>query len=1432
MSTPASNPAPSYLREQAFEDALVALLPNHGWEKEVIMCPDEDDLVRNWAAIIYANNRARHQLGDYPLTGTEMQQIINQVNSLASPYAVSRFINGGQVCIRRDNPADTVNCGHDVYLKIFDPKEISAGQSRYQIVRQPRFHTSSAMLGQRRGDVMLLINGMPVIHIELKRSKVDISQAVYQIKRYVHEGVFAHGILSMVQIFVAMTPEETLYFANPGREEGFKPEYQFHWEDFNNEVVSDWRQVVRDLLSIPMAHQLIGYYTIADEKDHTLKVLRSYQYYAASRISDVVHQTNWDTHQHRGGFVWHTTGSGKTMTSFKSAQLIAESGDADKVVFLMDRIELATQSLDEYRGFAGDDDAVHGTEDTARLLSLLRSTDNGARLIVTSIQKMSNIKAGTAAQIPQSIIDSIGQKRMVLIIDECHRSVFGQMLLDIKHTFPRALLFGFTGTPVFEVNARNEIMTETIFGDMLHKYTISNGIADGNVLGFDPYMVNTYDESELREIAALNHIGVQTREEIDHDEEKMQKYRHIVDDLQMPDTYTENAREVHGVEHYLPRSVYRSEEHHRAVAADIVEHWDRFSHGGMFHAMLATKNIPEAIDYYKLFRGQYPSMNVAAVFDNNIDNSDGGIFREDALVEMLDDYNVKYGTTFQLANYLQYKKDVAKRLAHKKPYIGIESDHSQQIDLLIVVTQMLTGYDSKWVNTLYADKLLTYVDLIQAFSRTNRLFGPEKPFGIIRYYAYPYTMQQNMEDALEVYVDRRLSVFVDKLENNLMAINQKFLHICDIFRSNGIEHFERLPQPRPDCMMFAKDFREMTRRIEAASMQGFRWDKREYEFEHGETYTYVTMLLDEQTYRILLQRYKELFGGGGGGGDDDDMEYPIDTHITETGTGTIDAEYLNSKFRKFVKALYTHGPGSELTRAALSELHQTFATLSQRDQRTAMVILHDIQRGALRIEPGKTILDYITQYQLNELRKQINTLAEATGLNADLLGYIMEADVNERNLNDFGRFENLKATLDREKTRAFLAKVSGRDVPGRLVMPRMDDLLRRFILDAQQRKRILRAYLNDDLTLEMVVNMTEEELPEVLPAEEENVEPDIDKIKTSIMAVLERTLSGVIGQMRSLDEVLGSLFFVLDKSSISSLDSVGMFIMRAFTNLYVKQHVTIVDKFVAFNLLVTKFEAYLKKLHYLVTGEEVKPQYEGQDVSWKDVMHATPCLWGLKYSRDEAHRQLYQYLEMMKTWRNSESHISQIASEEEVDAAIKTAITLYFYATGSNITELEMAGHDPEERQASNVYVLTPDEEHESYYSGMAAENHDVSNLPEPERIDLLKQSIIKLQGYNPAASVFSKQRHWEAIYRIAADYGFVIDGDYNQFKRFIDTMQLSYMPATLNENVIERLNQGVFANHIDDWSSEGLTGRQLTAYNDIKAVADKFRTIVDSIIK
>ena len=1456
-----------FINEPDFEEALTNHLVGHGWN-EVILYPTEEQLVENWARILYDNNREIDKLGNYPLTASEMQQVIDQVNLINSPYEMSRLINAQEICITRDNETDTNNCGKQVYLKIFDPMEISSGQSRYQIARQPKFKTANAMLGKRRGDVMLLINGMPVIHVELKRSKVDVSQACFQIKRYVHEGVFQSGIFSMVQIFVAMTPEETLYFANPGREENFQPHYYFHWEDFNNIIVRDWKQVATNLLFIPMAHQMLGFYTIADDKDKTLKVLRSYQCFAVNEISDRVKQTNWDDHRHRGGFIWHTTGSGKTMTSFKSAELIAKSGDADKVVFLLDRIELALQSLDEYRGFAGESDEIQDTADTSILLEKLKSIDRDDRLIVTSIQKMSIIKEGAAISgggtITKELLDKIGKKRLVFIIDECHRSVFGDMLVSIKHTFPRALFFGFTGTPVFEENAKNEITTETLFGDMLHKYTIASGILDGNVLGFDPYMVNTYDENELRELVAFRQIDLKLKERnpdesigqksveeylelIDRDEELAKIYDRFVNQLQMPESYTENGKQIRGIEAYLPKDIYQCDKHHIVVANDIVKSREKLSKNGKFHAMLATKNIPEAIAYYRLFKQYHPSLNVVAVFDNNIDNSDGGIVCEDAIAEMLTDYNAKYGMNYRLANYAQYKKDVAKRLAHKKPYIGIENDPAQQIDLLIVVTQMLTGYDSKWINTLYVDKVMKYVDIIQAFSRTNRLFGPDKPFGTIKYYAYPYTMEQNINDALEVYIDRPLGVFVDKLEVNLSNINRRYLCIRDIFRSHRILNYEKLPDTREDRNMFAKYFCEMTHLLEAAKLQGFVWEKSEYEFQHGDTYTKVTMELDEQTYLTLLQRYRELFEHKESGDPKDPWEYQIDTYITEIGTGTINAEYIDSKFRKFIKNLYTEGPGSEITKAAQEELCKTFATLSQKDQRTALIILHDIQSGDIHLEQGKSIYDYIAEYQMSELKKQIMNLSEATGVNASQLINIMSSDVNKQNINEFSRFDNLKLTLDPQKTREFLKKIKGTVYPPHLVMPMADTILRRFILEPETREHILLAWLHDDITLENAATAIPEEETEA-NQEEKPVEddlPNIDKIKPELKKILQSSLADVERYMRPQDEIIDSLFFVLGKKTIETLDGVGIFIHRAFFNLFAKK-ATIVDKHVAFNLLVTKFEAYLKKLYYLMNSKEVSPQHEGDPVSWKDVVYAIRPLRSLKFSHTPAYQTLYQYLLMVKEWRNNEAHISPTASEQEIDAAIHIIITMYCFATGSCITELESNGHDIEAdtdfipliARKPKAYELHDEisKEQENYYNQeqMAAEGVTVRDMEEKTRFDMLKECITRLlnYGYDKNSVAFSKQRHWEAIYRIAVDYGFTIDGDYSFFKSMIDDMKLQDMPYSLTHNFLSNHNVGIYSKALNEWTSEGLEGRDLSIFKDIKKCADVFENIVKNEIK
>ena len=1020
----------TFAREADFEAALLEVLPHKGWEAEILKNPTEKDLLRNWAAILFQNNRDVDRLNDVPLTDGEMQQIIEQITALRTPLKLNGFINGRYINITRDNPADALHFGKEISLKIYDRREIAAGQSRYQIAQQPIYASKSAVLNNRRGDLMLLINGMPVIHIELKRSGVSVSQACYQIEKYSHEGIFT-GLFALVQIFVAMEPNETVYFANPGADGRFNRDFFFHWADFNNEPMNDWQAVASSLLSIPMAHQLIGFYTVADNNDGVLKVMRSYQYYAASKISDRVAQYHWDGLDRLGGYVWHTTGSGKTMTSFKSAQLVAGSRDADKVIFLVDRIELGTQSLKEYRSFAEESESIAATEDTDALIAKLKSDNPANTLIVTSIQKMSNIKAedgGTNAH----DIDRMSAKRIVFITDEAHRSTFGEMLITIKNSFPKAMFFGFTGTPIHEENQRSMNTTADLFGSELHRYSIADGIRDKNVLGFDPYKVLTFRDKELREAVALEKAKAATAEEAFADPKKAAVFGKYMDASRV------SMIEIEG---QLPKAQYRTDTHRDMVVEDIARNWVTLSQGGKFHAMFATSSIAEAITYYRLIKEAMPALRVTCLFDPNIDNNEGAVYKEDGLVEIIEDYNARYGQDFSLKNFDKMKKDIAARLAHKSPYQRIDRTPEQQLDLLIVVDQMLTGFDSKWINTLYMDKLMRYENIIQAFSRTNRLFGPEKPFGTIRYYRYPHTMAENIEKAVKLYSgDRPIDLFVEKLPENLRKMGVLYEEISRLFAASGNEGFEKLPESDAERGKFASLFKAFNEHLEAAKIQGFTWEQADK----------TESLPDENTYLSLVLRYKELFQPDGKDGGDDvgggDIPYEIDGYLTEIDTGMIDAGYMNSRFDKYMRVLEQAEVDETEKQATLNELHKSFAMLTQEEQKYAGIFLHDVESGTARLTAGKTFREYITEYQAKAKNDQIGRISNVLGLDEGKLRGLMAVGVNGGSINEFGRFDDLMGTVDRAKARAYFEGLEGARVSPPKVMIAAHKLLREFVL--------------------------------------------------------------------------------------------------------------------------------------------------------------------------------------------------------------------------------------------------------------------------------------------------------------------------------------------------------------------------------------------------
>ena len=1055
-----------YNDELVFEHDFVEALKTNGWTDGVLKNPTEKDLLDNWAKILFENNRQKDRLGDYPLTDTEMQQIIENITYIKTPSKLNGYINGKTTSIIRDNPDDLLHKGKEVSLKIYDREEIAAGQSRYQIAEQPIFEKSNPLLNNRRGDIMLLINGMPLFHIELKKSNISVKQACNQIEKYSHEGIY-RGIYSLVQIFVAMTPEETLYFANPGSEGVFNPSFYFNWEDFNNEIINDWKEVTSKLLSIPMAHQLIGFYTVADDSDGVLKVMRSYQYYAANKISDVVSKTDWLNPNIRGGYIWHTTGSGKTMTSFKSAQLIANSKDADKVIFLMDRIELGTQSLDEYKGFADNRDDVSGTEDTKDLISKLKSEDPSHTLIVTSIQKMSLIKDVT--RIYKDDIEKINKKRIVIIVDECHRDTFGLMMASIRETFPKAIFFGFTGTPIFDENKKKSSVTTDVFGDELHRYTIADGIRDKNVLGFDKYKVTTFRDIDIRTAVALDKCKANDEAEIYGNPLKEETYYKYMNEMEMCGSYDDNGNYKKGIEDYIPTKQYDSNIHREIVVNNILDNWKRISRNNMFSGILATSSISESIEYYRLLKNKnaFELFKFTVLVDPNIDNNDAdrATFKEDGLVEIIKDYNEMYEQNFSLTTSDTFKKDVSNRLAHKKQYKRIlEKD---KLGLLIVVDQMLTGFDSKWLNVLYLDKVLQYENIIQAFSRTNRVYQSyEKPFGIIKYYRKPYTMERNIEIAIKAYSgDKPFQLFVPKLQDNIDKMNLKYKEIEDLFKSEGIENFESLPNDKEVKRKFVKLYNEFNDYLCSAMIQGYIPNKDDEELKDvveeknkessnlndnnfmvaEESETYKLSSINIQNINAMKQRYKEI-ATERKGPSDGDIPYDIDGYLIEIDDGKIDSDYMNNRFEKYLKKLSQDNCPKEELEEALGNLHKSFASLPKEKQKYANILLNDINSGDIIIEVGKSFMDYITEYETNAANDQIKKLSNYFGLDEKKLRHLMSLPLNESNLNEYNRFEDLLNSVDKQKAKESLEKLLSKTLRPYEVHMEVNKILREFIL--------------------------------------------------------------------------------------------------------------------------------------------------------------------------------------------------------------------------------------------------------------------------------------------------------------------------------------------------------------------------------------------------
>lgn len=1013
--------------ELNFEEDFIKELRRAGWQ-EVLKNKTVPELIENWKNIIFKRNK--ETLNYIPLSDSEMDYLLDVVRSQANtPVKANHFINGRPVAIKRDSDSsDIEHAGKEVYLDLFAATEIAGGTSRYQIAEQTQFDTKD-VYNDRRGDITLLINGIPVIHIELKASGVDVSEASNQIRKYYQEDIF-RGFMGLVQVFWAITPEDAIYFANAGDPDKFNEAFFFRWGDRNNKIIHNWKELISSnthILSIPEAHKLIGYYCVADTLKDTLIISRSYQYAAIRAIVARTAKQRWGNHEPLGGYVWCTTGGGKTLTSFKAGQLITDMNLADKVVFVVDRKVLDSQSNREYNSFARPGETVSETTSTNDLFHKLAGSKSDEKMIVTSIQKISRIN-DDAEKIRKDVLERIKEKRIVFIIDEAHRSQFGVMHDRVKKTFYNALFFGFTGTPIFPHNMKpGELITETVFGRCLAIYSLATGIRDGNVLGFWPEAIKTFLDDELKKKVALHECHATSPDDIVVGSPEWQLYRNLTHNTPMATELDESGnpkkdkfgKVMKGIEDYLPSGQYNdsNHEHHNAVVEYIVDNFTTIAYGEyktLFHGILATDGIDEAVYYWERFRQVAPELNVTALFSTDVSaNTKTTIDKEKALIKIVDAYNQRYGTNYNRKtdpDHSGFKEDLISRLAHKKPYAHIGNDHDQCIDIVIVVNQLLTGFDSQYINVLYLDKVMEEDALIQAISRTNRIYdNNEKPWGMVKFFRKPYTMKRNLREALKMYCEGDYAdVEVSDLNQNIDKLNTIYDDIAAIFAQDKIENFECLPKKDENRQKFRKEFYKMKSTMRAAMLQGLKWKN-----EYGEK-----LKFDEKTYKILTMRYNDLPSRGGGGQRNPRPGYDVKANISSMEMEKIDAEYLEAQF-KIITMRDVEGPDAyeKLKASAIAEIRKNLGMLSEIQQRYAKLILSDIENEILVVEEGRKFMDYIQEYMARIERENIESFSAILGIDAEEL-YILYKEYSSGEVDPL-KLEKLKKTADFERVKAY-----------------------------------------------------------------------------------------------------------------------------------------------------------------------------------------------------------------------------------------------------------------------------------------------------------------------------------------------------------------------------------------------------------------------------
>ncbi len=699
----------SSTKELAIERDLINQLTKG--ESQWVYRPDlnsEEKLWDNFFEKLEENNV--RTLADHPLTYSEKNQIKNQLN-FVNFYEAAKWIAGENGIAKVQVQREDASLG-TIRLEVLWRNNVAGGKSSYEVVHQVM--TGGEGIRQRRGDVTLLINGLPLIQIELKSRFHPYMDAFRQIKKYDQEGQF-RGIFSSLQMFVVSNVTDTRYIA-AAKANKLNERFLTKWVDQNNHPQPQLFDFAESVLSIPRAHEMVMQYSVIDDDKKALILLRPYQVHAIEAIRDA-------SRKQQSGYIWHTTGSGKTLTSYKVSRNLLQIPSIEKTIFVIDRTDLDQQTTSSFQSYAENDMIdVDETDDTRELIKNLASDDR--RVVVTTIQKMNAMIRQFDEGRHQKVYDRIKNLKLAFVVDECHRAVTPERQRHLEKFFTNSLWYGFTGTPIFSENKREQKgdlaqTTEEQYGACLHEYTVKEAIHDRAVLGFNVEYQTTMPDWAEDEI----------------DEEFYDDERHM---LAVLDAILNRSKRKLGFKNGV---------------------------GNTYEAILTVKSIARAQAYYSLIKkvknGEtslkisesvkkvLPDFPKVAITYSVTENDADSVSNQAYMEESLQDYNAMFGTHFNLATLSSYNSDLNDRLARKKERFAFREE---QLDLVIVVDRLLTGFDAPCLSTLFMDRQpMKPQHIIQAFSRTNRLFDEGKKFGQIVTFQTPDRFKEKVDEALSLY---------------------------------------------------------------------------------------------------------------------------------------------------------------------------------------------------------------------------------------------------------------------------------------------------------------------------------------------------------------------------------------------------------------------------------------------------------------------------------------------------------------------------------------------------------------------------------------------------------------------------------------------------------------------------------------------------------